>query len=331
MTTSSSVLPRRSLIGAAGALLMTGKRALADDPRPVALGWREVSPSGVIVLAAMRDGLFARHGVNVALRAEKPGDPTFDQQLRTGVVDACVAPAPIMLEPMTKGLDACFTAGLSGGGLRLLADRHARLRHIEDVKHHRIGVVDVDGPARLFFSVMLRRKGINPFAEVTWVNVPASRLGDALRDGTVDAVAASDPDAFALERSMDLTEIATNVSGPYRERTFAALVVSGDLLRGARRADAAGLTGALLEAAHLVATKPKDAAALAASLSPASLDVASLVKMLRTEAPDQHPVGSALVDDIAAYVDELRLLGTMPFALNSGRFARSVCRDVTPG
>ncbi len=290
----------------------------------------------MIVLAAMRDGLFARHGVSVMLRAEKPGDPTQDQLLRTGAIDACVAPAPIMLVPMSKGLDACFTAGLSGGGLRLLADRHAHLRRIEDVKHHRIGVVDVDGPARLFFSVMLRRKGINPFAEVTWVNVPARQMGDAIRDRTVDAVATSDPDAFALARGLDLTEIATNVSGPYRERTFAALVVSNGLLRGARRTDAAALTASLLEAAHLVATRPKDAVVFAASLIPAavdaaSLDAASLVKMLRTEAPDQHPVGSALVDDVAAYVDELRLLGTMPFDLNSGRFARSVCRDMTVG
>ncbi len=324
-------IARRRVIGAAGASLALGRPASADDRQKIVLGWHEVSPSGVIVLAAMRNGLFAQHGVDVVLRAGRPGDPPFDQLLRTGAVDACVAPAPIMLEPMKKGLDACFTAGLSGGGLRLLADRHARLRRIEDVKHHQVGVVDVDGPARLFFSVMLRRKGINPFAEVTWVNVPAPRMGDALRDHGVDAVAMSDPDAFALKSVMELTEIATNASGSYRERTFAALVVSGNLLRGPRRVDAIGLTGALLEAAHFVATQPKDATSFAASLAPASLDAAALVQMLRTEAPDQHPVGAALVDDIAAYVDELRLLGTMPFDLNSGRFARTVCQDVGKG
>ena len=108
-------------------------------------------------------------------------------------------------------------------------------------------------------------------------------------------------------------------------------MVSGNLLRGPRRVDAIGLTGALLEAAHFVATQPKDATSFAASLAPASLDAAALVQMLRTEAPDQHPVGAALVDDIAAYVDELRLLGTMPFDLNSGRFARTVCQDVGKG
>ena len=62
---------------------------------------------------------------------------------------------------------------------------------------------------------------------------------------------------------------------------------------------------------------------------PAGLTDAERVAMLRSEAPDQHPTGTALIDDVAAYVDELRLLGTMPFELNAGRFARSICEDVS--
>ncbi len=308
-------------------LALPGVAPAARTP-PIVLDWREVSPSGVIVLAALKTGLFAENGVAVTLRTRKAGDQDLAGLLRSGAVDASVVPAPVMLEPLLKGLEARFTAGLSGGGLRLLADRHAHLRRIEDVKHHRIGVGDPSGAARLFFSVMLRRKGINPFAEVTWVDVKPADMGGAIRDGTVDAIALADPDAFALLRAMKLTEIATNVSGSYRDRTFAALLVSEPLLRDTRRAGAVALTKALLGGSHLVATRTAEAAGLAAAIARAPLTPPDLVAMLKSEAPDQHPTGKALVDDIAAYVDELRLLGTIPFDLNSGRFARGVCQDV---
>ena len=324
---------RRSALAGGGTWLVLGRAADAADPhttdasRPFVLGWREVSPSGVIVLAAEQEGLFAKYGVSVTLRAERTGDPPFASLLASGTLDGAVAPAPLLLDPLRRGLDARFTAGLSGGGLRLLAGRHPRLRHIEDMKGRRIGIANPDGPARLFFSVMLRRKGINPFAEVTWVTVPTSSMDAALGAGTIDAIAVSDPDAFRLMRAGRLTTVATNVSGSYRDRTYAALILRGPCLRGEARVRAAGLTRALLDGARFVATRTAAAADLAGTIAP-DLPPEARRAMLGGEAPDRHPTGDALVDDIAAYTDELRLLGTMPFELNAGRFARGVCDDV---
>ena len=326
---AAAVWSRRAFLLAAGACGVPGARRVdaAPEAAAVTLAWRPVLPSGAIVTVAAEQGLFAEYGLTVTLAAERDGSPGYAAELAGGQADCCVAPVPFLLDALHRGLDARFTTGLSGGGLRLLADRHTRLRHIGDLKHRRIGVADPNGAAKLFFSVMLRRKGINPFAEVTWVTVPVAGMTDAIHGGRVDAVALADPDAWSLAHRLRLHEIATNVSGSYRDRTFAALLVSGRLLRD-RPLQVVGLTRALHDAARFVATQTRDAATIAASLMPPDQADVDRVAMLRSEAPDQHPTGNALVDDVAAYVDELRLLGTLPFELNAGRFARSICADV---
>ena len=185
----------------------------------------------------------------------------------------------------------------------------------------------LDGSAKLFFSIMMRRKGIDPFRDVTWVELAPSAQAEALGRGAVDAVAAADPDAFGLREALKLVEIATDISGSYRDRTAQVLACSGRLLRDDPDA-CRGLTHALLQAATAVVHDPTAVAGLGASFAPKLSDV-DRVRMLRAEAPDQHPTGPALVEDIAAYADELRLLGLFPYEMNAGKFARGVCQRVT--
>ena len=317
----STGLTRRALLGGA-AVLFPGIGAAATVAGPVRLGWQDELAANAAVAVARAGGLLTA----VELVSVESGTDLVDQ-LRQGRVDACVGPALSLMLPLQGGLDAKLTTGLSGGGLRLLATRRAKLRHIEDMKGRTIGVGRLDGSAKLFFSIMMRRKGIDPFREVTWVEVARASQADALSSGTVDALAIPDPNAFALRERMRLVEIATDISGSYRDRTAIVLACGGPLLRD-NPDRAASLTRALLEAAISVAHNPAAAAAAIAPLAPDLSDV-DRTRMLRAEASDQHPTGAALVEDIAAYADELRLVGLFPYALNAGKWARSVCRLVT--
>lgn len=317
---------RGLLLGLAGLLPAAARAAEGSAGGRVRLAWQPGLASNIAVLVARKRGLFATNGCDVDLVVTDVTSSLADL-LRADEADACVGAALNLLPALQGGLDAKLTAGISGGGLRLMAERRSKLRHIEDVRGKTIGVARLDGSAKLFFSIMMRRKGIDPFRAVTWVELAPAAQADALRRGAIDAVATADPDAYALRQEMKLVEIASDTSGSYRDRTAQVLACSGRLLRD-DPAICRGLTRALLQAATVVAHDPAVAADLGASFAPKLTD-ADRVRMLRQEAPDQHPTGAALVEDIAAYADELRLLGLFPYELNAGKFARSVCQLVT--
>ncbi len=318
---------RRDLLLGLASLLPAGRRAAAaPPPGRVRLAWQPGLAANIAVRVARKGGLFAANGCDVDLVVAESA-PGLADLLRENEADACIGAALSLLPPLQAGLDAKLTAGISGGGLRLMAERRSKLRHIEDVKGKTIGVARLDGSAKLFFSIMMRRKGIDPFRDVTWVELAPAAQGDALQHAAVDAVAAADPDAFALREEMKLVEIATDISGSYRDRTAQVLACSGRLLHD-DPASCAGMTRALLQAAAALAHDPSAASGLAGAFAP-KLSDADRVRMLRAEAPDQHPTGRALVEDMAAYADELRLLGLFPYELNAGKFARSVCQLVT--
>jgi NitT/TauT family transport system substrate-binding protein len=311
------------MAAAAAASLPSSARAGAS---PLRLGWPARAVALVAVQAAVELGLFAQYGLDIEFVEGTPGGGDLAAMLRAGRVDAVAAPVSLLLDPIRQGLDATFTTGISGGGVRLLSEKRSGLRHIEDMKHHRIGVADPAGPSRLFFSIMMRRKGIDPFHEVQWVTVPAAEQEDALRQRRVDAVGASDPQAFYLLRALNAVEIASNLSGSYDQRVANGLACGAALMRD-RRGEAASLTRAIRQGAAWASTHTAQAALMVAPWTP-RLTPADRQAMLRSENLREDPDGNALVDDIAAYVDELRLLGTFPFELNAERFARGICADL---
>ena len=298
--------------------------AAADEP--VRLAWPSGATADLAAPVARDLGLFSRHGLDVTLIDAEPNGVDLARRLASGEADAVIGPVSLLLDPMRQGLDAKFTTGVSGGGMRLLAERRARLRHIEDVKHRRVGVADLAGPSRLFFSIMMRRKGIDPFKEVEWVVVATGDQEQALRARSVDAVAASDPQGFYLLRALQAVEVATNLSGSYRQRVSNALACSGRMLRE-RRPDGASLTSALREASAWASGHVHEAAGLMAGYAP-RLSEADRIAMLGSETIGERPFGRALIDDVAEYADELRLLGTFPYEMKVENFARTVCENV---
>lgn len=321
-----AALARLAVLAGGCALGGAGSAAPATGGT-VTIGWRRDAVTDLALPAAIGNGLLAQYGIEVRLVETEPDATALPALLADRRVDAAIAPVLLLLAPLRQGLDARLTAGISAGGLRLLADRHAGLHRIEDVKHKRVGVTVLQGPAQAFFSILARRKGVDPFKEIEWVAVPLDQEEAALRSQRVDAVALPDPYAFALMQRLKLVEIATSLTGFYRERTASVLVCGGALIRERPRI-AADLTTGLLRAANWIGRSPDAAVSLATPLAP-MVAPAQIPVMLRSgEGLDEHPAGQALVDDVASYADELRLLGTFPFELQAERFASGVCADL---
>ncbi len=310
---------------AAGAAVLAPRHARGAGA-PVRLAWPRGAVADLAVTIANDLGLFAQYGLAVTLVEAAPSGLDLAGRLASGEEDAAVGPVLLLLEPLRQGLDAKLTTGLGGGGLRLLAEKRSGLRHIEDIKHKRIGVADARGQARLFFSIMMRRKGVDPLKDVEWLVIEPAEQEGAIRAGRVDAVAAADPQAFYLLRALQAVEIATNLSGSYRQRVANVLACGGRMLRD-RRDQAVSLTRALRQAAWWPRGHAHEAAMMIAGWA-TRLDEADRTAMVRSETIGETTSGRALVDDLAEYADELRLLGLFPYALNAEVFARGVCDDV---
>src|SRR5205085_7328325 len=123
-----------------------------------------------------------------------------------------------------------------------------------------IGISDQASPAKNFFSIFLAKNGIDPAHDVEWRQYPSNLLALAVDKGEVQALAEIDPLPYLWLKDGRLSEIATNLSGEFADRTCCVLAIRGSLIRSELPV-AAALTRSIVEGADRVARDPADAAA----------------------------------------------------------------------
>jgi len=284
-----------------------------------------------VLLAAEQGGIFARYNLDVTLlRGADTGAQALDQ-LKPGGADGAVAPVLSWLPKQLAGLDARMIAGLQSGSSRLLLAHGSAVRRIEDLFHKSIGIADASGGMnasadRLFFSIIMRRKGMNPNTDVSWVEMPPAEFGPALAAKRVAAVAGHDPVVWQLRDEGKLPELASSMTGSYGTRISRALGLRSDLLH-ADPAAAVALVMAVEEAERFVA-KHRDAVASMLTDQLPEIPFASMQRMLAAEGHDVHPEGRELRIQIAQYVDELKLLALVPDDADSAQLSRRYCDTV---
>ncbi|MBE7213416.1 MAG: ABC transporter substrate-binding protein, partial [Gluconacetobacter diazotrophicus] len=240
------------------------------------------------LMAARNGGIFARYNLDVSIVPGLNSGAEALEQLKAGHAEAAVAPALSWLPRLIGGLDARLISGLQSGSSRLLIDRKSRIKRIEDLFHGAVGIAD-NGADRLFFSIMMRRKGMNPENDVRWVQIPPDRFGDALGRREVQAVAGHDPVIWQIKERFHLPELASSMTGSYGTRVSRVLGLRGDVLRDDPGA-AVVLTLAMQDAAAFVQTHPADAASLMADDLP-DMTASDVERMFRSEGHAVHPVG----------------------------------------
>uniref|UniRef100_UPI001575503C ABC transporter substrate-binding protein n=1 Tax=Caulobacter sp. S45 TaxID=1641861 RepID=UPI001575503C len=287
-----------------------------------------------VLIVAQRQGVFARYNLDVTVQ----GGPASGQQaidrLHPDGAEAVVAPALSWLPRLMAGLDARLIGGLQSGSARLLVAARSPIKRIEDLHRRAIGIADTStdaypGADRLFFSIMMRRKGMDPNHDVTWVPLAPDQFADALAGHRVQAVAGHDPVIWQVREALRLTELASSMTGSYGTRVSRVLGLRGDVLR-ADPAAAVALVLAFREAAESVARHPDAAASVLADQLP-DMDQAQIERMLHAEGHTVHPIGSDLREQIAQYIDELKLIGLAGDELDSAALARRFCANVLHG
>ena len=264
------------------------------------------------LLAAHAQDIFARHHLDVGMAAGVSSARAAIEAVRSGRADGAFAPVLSWLPALQDGLDARLVCGLRAGNSRLLIRRHAPMHRIEDLYRHAIGIAeaDPDDPDRLFFSIMMRRKGMHPDRDVTWRVFPEAALGAALAQGHVQAIIGHDPVIWRIRESLGFDELASSQTGSYAIRVGRVLGVRGAMLRDSPRAVLA-LSQAMQEAVVWAARHQPEISRLLAAQDN-GLTQPEVTRLLHAEGGPVHPVGHNLRIQIAQYVDELKLLGLTP-------------------
>jgi NitT/TauT family transport system substrate-binding protein len=293
--------------------------------KPLKLTWNAGAVCTVAVPAASERGVFAKYGLQVELVNFAGSTDQLLEAIATGKADAGVGMALRWLKPLEQGFDVKLTSGIHGGCIRLLASKSAGIADLKDLKGKVIAVSDQSSPAKNFFSILLKQQGLDPTRDVEWRQYPSDLLGLAIQKGEAHALADNDPITWLLRDNYDLVEVASNLSGPFKDRVCCVVGVRGSLIREDRAA-ATALNRALLESGEWVANNPDGAAAIFAKYSKAS--ETQLTAMLRSHTHHHHPTGADLKQEIALYTDELKLVDVIKPKTDSAKFADKVYADV---
>lgn len=259
------ILARRSFLRNAGMvtpLVLAGHSVLAQTVAPelaapaitksltkLTFIWTPTSPCLVVVGLGQRQGIFAKHGLEVETLNVGSDTSAILEAVALGKGDATSNNILRFIKPLESGFDVKFSAGVHAGCSYLIGSHGAGISAIADLRGKRIGLADLGNPARFLYSSVLKKAGIDPETDVTWQQYPADLFPIAIQKGEIDAFVDNHPNVyFAVKRSKgDLFELAANGSGELGQRTCCVLALGGKLVRDNRPA-AAALTRAMVEA-----------------------------------------------------------------------------------
>ncbi|MFT9256783.1 MAG: ABC transporter substrate-binding protein [Acetobacter sp.] len=295
--------------------------------RKLLLGWAAAEHCPVYVAAAEK-GFFDHYNLDIDIApATMNGHDTLEA-LQRREFDYAVAPALTWLPYLHAGLPAHIVMGVQPGYFRLLVRRSSGITRLDQLMGGNVAMPDSNAADKLFFSIMMRRKGLDALNRINWVDLPFAEIADSVRAQRIDAVVAHDPYGWLLlQTAPDLfVELAGSNSGHYAQRTSLVLGVSDHALQADPDA-AASLVLALHSAARWANTHRDDDATLIAGNMP-ELSPASARAMLHDAPAIQTALGQNLRDQIAQYCDELQLVGLLPEAENTTLLAQSYTRNV---
>ena len=334
-------MSRRALFwGAGGCIVAGGSVLLASQRHPhtprkqpdgvyrkLRIGWPEAAMSPVLA-AALEKNFFAQYNLDVDPLPNIHNGQEALTALAQQKTSYAAAPALTWLQHLQAGLPAHLVMGVQSGSRRLLVRRSSGITRLDQLMGRNVGVLDQNAADKLFFCILMRRKGMDALNHINWIDLPIQQMEQALHDQKIDAVVAHDPQAWSLlQNNPDLLyELAGSDTGNYAARTSLILGVA-DTAQEKDPTAATALVLALRDAALWVNTHRDDAATLIAD-NAADLPATSARSMLRNEPVIRPLVGRGLREQIAQYCDELQLVGMMADGADSTALARDYTLNV---
>jgi len=298
--------------------------AIAGPAPKIRLAWTEVAACHSPLGFGVAKGFYAKQNVDVELYYQGASGQTLIQALATGKADAGAGLTLDWLKPLEQGFDVKLFVGSHGGCQRLLASPASGVVDLAGVKGKRIVTFGTGSPPKVAFAVTLAKAGIDPEADVTWVNAPFNLVGETLNRGDADLAGHLDPWAFSLQKQFSLRQVADTQTGAYEGRVCCVLGVNGPFLE-ANRDVIRRVALANLEIHEYTANHPDEVAKwYATNLKPEGLSVTDLTENLSTIVYHNHPIGDALVKQIEDSIADLKLVKVIDPDTDPAEMARRV-------
>ena len=215
------------------------------------------------VFVAADQGIFARHGLDVAVQI-LPNGGLVPAALISGAIQIGGVSTPILLQAAAGGLAIGTIAGavVSNGGAGVggvLGRNGVTLAEPADFLGRRVAVSSVGSFLHVLFRQWLTDRGADP-NRVQFIETPFPQMADLLRAGQVDAAAAVEPFASRIRAA----GVASDAAPILRDFPDDLLVNEYAVTAGwfaAHRGEAAEFRAALNEAITAIAADPARARA----------------------------------------------------------------------
>ena len=186
----------RALVAVA-ALVLPSIPVAAATPAPVSIvfGYPN-SADCVAAFVAKEEGFFAKHGLDVELRATQNSASEAAAIVAGSLQAGCLAP-PVLVQAIDKGVGLIAIAGASftsknGKQTALVVSPASGIKTAADFAGKKIGVSGIGSNGYVMVNQYLTSHGID-FKKVSYFEVPFSTQYALLQRGTVDAVVSSVP------------------------------------------------------------------------------------------------------------------------------------------
>ena len=326
-------LSRRHLLRAAAGAAFVAPLAVATSgalgqKRRLTFAWNANAFCLSPIVVAKELGYFDRNGVDLDLINYTGSTDQLLESLATGKADAAIGMIHRWLKPLEAGFDVKLIASSHGGCVRLVGAKGTGTTTLQSLKGKTIGVADLGGPGKNFFSILLTKAGVNAEKDVQWRQYPADLLGVAAEKGEIQAIADGDPTLYLIEKRTPnfYTEIATNLTGEYKDKVCCIVGARGELVRNERPV-AAGVARAIVQASDYVADNPNESAKIFSKYSP-KVPAEDLRALLATLTHRHHPVGTNLLGEIEFYARDFRAVGVLKPSTDPAKLAKHVFADV---
>jgi NitT/TauT family transport system substrate-binding protein len=241
------------------AMLLGGDPVRADEAAPETTTVRLPQIPGICFAPIyVAEDLLRAEGFTDIRFVTSAGGMAEPEMVARGELDVGSSFAGTVVHSLDLGLPITALAGLHVGCYELFV--HDPIRTIRDIKGRRVGIQTLKSSSHLYLSIIARNVGLDPQADIDWVDAPSSNAMELFVEGRTDAFLGFPPEPQELRaRGAGRMILSTATDRPWSQYICCVLYSNADWVRDHPIA-AKRLIRGILKAAEYCAAKPEAAA-----------------------------------------------------------------------
>lgn len=229
---------------------------------------QNLSPISGVAIVAKRQGIFLKHGLDVAVSDFTSGKQALDTVVGGGADFATTAEAPITAAAMARQPIA-FLAGINASDVKTMASSASGVKSRADLKGKKIAYTAGTG-GEVYTAQLLKSASLTK-GDVTLVNLRPQEMLPALASGSIDAFNTWEPHVSNAKKALGDKAVQLDTKGVYSE-TFNIVVMESYLVQNRETVDK--FLSALIEAEGWIKANSDEASTIiakAAGMKPEDL------------------------------------------------------------